>query len=241
MAIAGSRLLLEAASAVTYVTDAYLQGRYPAPAGAIVSAFSDVALSTESFRKRPRSAGEFGDAPARLLFAGTMEQSYKGLDTLLAALALLRSEGRNIVLRIAGSGRLDQSVAANIARLGLGGSALLLGRLDRAELAREMEASDLFVLPSRTEGLPRAIIEAMARAMPVVASAVGGIPELVPPRHLVADGRPESFARMIAACLDEPKRLAAMSAENLAFARRFARPEIERKRRDFYEGFRALL
>jgi glycosyltransferase involved in cell wall biosynthesis len=241
IAVAASRRLLESASAVTYVTEGYLQGRYPPPAGALVAAFSDVALSESSFRTGPRSAGDFGGDRARLLFAGTMEQNYKGIDTLLAALALLERQGRRISLRIAGTGRLKGAVAADIARFGLDGTAVLLGRLGTAELIGEMEACDLFVLPSRTEGLPRAIIEAMARATPVVASAVGGIPELIPTQYLVDDGTPESFARAIAARLDEPGRLAAMSAENLAFARKFAGPEIERKRRDFYEGFRALL
>ena len=101
------------------------------------------------------------------------------------------AKGREISLRIAGSGRLKEAVAANIDRLALGGSVALLGQLGQAELAREMEACDLFVLPSRTEGLPRSIIEAMARAMPVVASAVGGIPELVQAPYLVGDGRPD--------------------------------------------------
>ncbi|MDB5693145.1 MAG: hypothetical protein JWO81_2208 [Alphaproteobacteria bacterium] len=241
ISVAANHRLLEAASAVTYVTDDYLQSRYPPPSRAIVSAFSDVVLSRESFRARPRGAGDFGAEPARLLFAGTIEQNYKGIDTLLAALALLRRQGREVILRIAGTGRLTGSVAAAIARFELGGSVVLLGRLGHAELIREMEACDLFVLPSRTEGLPRAIIEAMARGTPVVASAVGGIPELVRAPYLVGDGRPESFARAIASCLDEPRLLAEMSAENLAFARKFAGAGIERKRRDFYEGFRALL
>jgi glycosyltransferase involved in cell wall biosynthesis len=241
IAVAASRRLLEGASAVTYVTESYLQGHYPPPAGALVGAFSDVALSEASFRARPRSTGDFSGDPARLLFAGTMEQNYKGIDTLLAAVALLERQGRKVSLRIAGTGRLKGAVAADIARFGLGGTVMLLGRLSTAELIREMEACDLFVLPSRTEGLPRTIIEAMARATPVVASAVGGIPELVPERYLVGDGTPESFARAIADCLDEPGRLPAMSAENLAFAHKFSGPEIERKRRDFYEGFRALL
>lgn len=241
IAVAGARRLLAEAAAVTYVTDAYLQSRYPPPAGAIVSGFSDVVLSGDSFRAQPRGAGDFRGAPVRLLFAGTMEQNYKGIDTLLAALALLRSEGRAVSLRIAGAGRLQESVAADIGRSGLDGIAVLLGRLGTDELIREMEDCHLFVLPSRTEGLPRAIIEAMARGTPVVASAVGGIPELIDERHLVADGTPHAFARAIAACLDEPGRLASMSAANLAAARRFAGPEIERKRQDFYQGFRALL
>ena len=241
ISVAANRRLLEAASAVTYVTRDYLQSRYPPPAQAIVAAFSDVLLSEESFRARPRRAGDFGAEPARLLFAGTIEQAYKGIDTLLAALASLRRQGRDVRLRIAGTGRLKGSLAANISRSELGGSVVLLGQLGKAELVREMEACDLFVLPSRTEGLPRAIIEAMARATPVVASAVGGIPELIPARHLVGDGEPESVRAHDRILSNSPRRLAAMSAENLAFARTFAGPGIERRRQEFYEGFLALL
>jgi glycosyltransferase involved in cell wall biosynthesis len=233
--------LFAAASAITYVTDAYLQSAYPPPFHALTSAFSDVLLSDKDVRERPRSIGEFQADPARLLFVGTMEQNYKGIDTLLTALSLLRAKGRRIDLHIAGTGRLMAEVRCQTTRLGLEGCVTFLGQLSQADILTEMDHCHLFVLPSRTEGLPRSIIEAMARATPVLASAVGGIPELLPPQHLVATDDPKEFAIRISGCLDDPELLARMSSENLVAVRRFAGPSIERRRGAFYEQFLAIV
>lgn len=237
--IAGKRLF-RAASAVTYVTERHLQGRYPAAPHAVTAAFSDVTLSGDDFASAPRLPRDLSATPARLLFAGTMEQRYKGIDTLLAALAILKAQGRGASLRIAGQGRLRRSVQDQIVQLGLDGRVVLLGQIGRAELLRELDECDLFVLPSRTEGLPRTIIEAMARATPIVATAVGGIPELLPPECLVEPDDPQALAATLTACLSQPALRAAMSNRNLAAAERFTAANLDPIRRSFHFAFRAL-
>jgi phosphatidylinositol alpha-1,6-mannosyltransferase len=237
--VAGRRLF-RAAAAVTYVTHRHLQGRYPAAPHAVTAAFSDVILSQEDFTSGPRLPRDLSTTPARLLFAGTMEQNYKGIDTLLAALAILKAQGREASLRIAGQGRLRRSVQDQIGQLELDDPVVLLGQIGRAELLRELDECDLFVLPSRTEGLPRSIIEAMARATPIVATAVGGIPELLPPECLVAPDDPELLASRLAACLEQPALRAAMSKRNLAAAERFTAVNLAPIRRKFYLAFRSL-
>lgn len=238
---AAVRRLFAAASAVTYVTRSHLQGLYPGVPHAITSACSDVALAESDLRANPRPAAAITGRPARLLFAGTMEQKYKGLDTLLNAAAILKREGFELDLRLAGTGRLKAEIEAQIARLGLKDSAALLGRLERSELFDEMDACDLFVLPSRTEGLPRAIIEAMARAAPVIASGVGGIFELLPSDCLVEPDDPRALADSLAECLARPERLAAMSERNLDEARKFTTGQTEPIRRRFYSSFRSIV
>ena len=238
---AAARRLFAAASAVTYVTRRHLQERYPAAPQAIVSACTDVALSEADLAARPRPAGSVPHRPARLLFAGTMEQRYKGIDTLLAAVFAMKAEGCAVALRLAGTGRFDRAVQTRIAELGLEDSVTPLGRLSRAELLAEMDQCDLFVVPSLTEGLPRTIIEAMARGAPIVASAVGGIFELLPPQCLVEPGSPPALADKLSECLAQPERLAAMSERNLREARNYTDTRTDPIRRSFYIAFRSLM
>jgi glycosyltransferase involved in cell wall biosynthesis len=94
------------------------------------------------------------------------------------------------------------------------------------------------VLPSRAEGLPRVIVEAMARALPCIASNVGGIPELLAAEDLVAPNNPQVLAAKIAEVLGDNARLSRMSARNLEKSQQF-RPEIlERRRTEFYSYLR---
>ena len=241
LSLAGGRRLFAAAAAVTYVTRSHLQERYPAAPDAVTSACTDVALSEADLVAGPRLAADMPHRPARLFFAGTMEQRYKGIDTLLAAVAILKAEGRAVALRLAGTGRFEGSVQAQIAKLGLGDDVALLGQLGRAELLAEMDRCDLFVMPSRTEGLPRSIIEAMARAAPIVASAVGGIPELLPADCLVAPEDPRGLADKLSECLASPESLASMSERNLLEARKYTDSETDPIRRSFYRAFRSLI
>jgi glycosyltransferase involved in cell wall biosynthesis len=92
-------------------------------------------------------------------------------------------------------------------------------------------------MPSRMEGLPRAMIEAMARALPCLGSTVGGIPELLSSEDLVAVGDAPGLAKKIHEVLADPARMSRMSARNLEKAREYAEAPGER-RLAFYREFK---
>lgn len=108
--------------------------------------------------------------------AGRLEQQ-KGQDVLLEALAELRRRGLEFVAALAGEGVLRASLEERTRALGLEAHVRFLGQVD--ELGPLLAAADAVVLPSRWEGLPLVLLEALARGRPVAASAVGGIPEVV--------------------------------------------------------------
>ncbi|MDR7555336.1 MAG: glycosyltransferase family 4 protein [Armatimonadota bacterium] len=112
------------------------------------------------------------------LFVGVLER-HKGVDVLLDAFAGVLGRIPAAELWIVGEGPRRAELEAQAARLGVWRQVRFLGARPRAELLALMDRARLLVLPSRSEGLPRVIIEAMARARPVVASRVGGIPEVV--------------------------------------------------------------
>ena len=113
-------------------------------------------------------------------------------------------------MRIVGAGRLRPALQQQAGAVGLGASCEVNGQLDRHDVRRALDAADLFVLPSLTEGLPRALLEAMARGLPAVASDVGGIPELLASEYLVPPGQPQPLAETIHRLMtSEPVRSAA--------------------------------
>ncbi len=113
------------------------------------------------------------------LFAGRCYPRQKGLEVLLHAMARLPPEGR-LRLRIVGEDWGGYAVVESLTReLHLQDHVTLVGRLDRPALLREFARADLFVLPSLFDSFPIAILEAMAAGLPVVATRVGGVPDVV--------------------------------------------------------------
>lgn len=233
-----TRALCRAAVACGYVTQAALQRRYPAGAGAFSAAFSDVILADEDFRGAPRDGGDFRRA-ATLVHVASLATRCKGTDVLIEAVARCRAAGLPLRLRIAGEGRHRGELEALARRRGVAAAVCFLGQLTcgRAVLD-ELDRADLFVLPSRAEGLPRALIEAFARGLPAVASRVGGIPEILAEEWLVAPDDADDLAQKITRAVQHPRLLAQMSAENLRRAQAFRGSVIAGRRREFYEYIR---
>ena len=135
----------------------------------------------------------------------------KGLDVLVDAVALLQRDLPEIEATIIGDGPERAALEQRIARLGLARRVHLAGHHD--DVAAALAGLDLFVLPSRSEAFPNAVIEAMASALPVVATDVGGVPEMVEHGHtgiLVPPERPDRMAAAIHELAAQPDRAWAM-------------------------------
>ena len=104
----------------------------------------------------------------------------KGLVYLLDALKLIREKHPNTRLKVYGEGPLRDELMAHAKGLGLDGGDIFVGAFtSRDELSRLMSETDIFVMPSILEGQPVSLVEAMAYGRPMVATTVGGIPELI--------------------------------------------------------------
>ncbi|MEO5887719.1 MAG: glycosyltransferase family 4 protein [Anaerolineales bacterium] len=103
----------------------------------------------------------------------------KGYEDLISALKLVIDEDKRVYCLIAGEGELRQKLETQIESIGLTKHIILLGHLPRREVLSLMEAGDIFVMPSRSEGTPIALLEAAALRKPILATSVGGIPELL--------------------------------------------------------------
>jgi colanic acid/amylovoran biosynthesis glycosyltransferase len=116
--------------------------------------------------------------PLALVCVGRLSPE-KGQLGLIAALKRIRDAGHDVTLTLVGDGPSRALVDAAIATMGLHDAVRLTGRLDEAATLEAIAAADVLVLPSFMEGLPVVLMEAMALGIPVIASRVAGIPELV--------------------------------------------------------------
>ncbi|MBI4349723.1 MAG: glycosyltransferase family 4 protein [Elusimicrobia bacterium] len=182
--------------------------------------------------------------PARsrtTLLAVSRIAAYKGLDTLALAFASLKDRRPGLRLEVYGPDQTGGRFARFVRRLGLGGRVELRGDRPEREVDRALARCEAFVLPSRQENLPMALLEAMAAGRPIVACRVGGVPEAV--RHgrealLVPPGSPAALGRALRSLLERP-----------ALARRLGRAAARRARRftwrnvatNYLEAYRTLL
>lgn len=234
------------ATAIHYLTSQALQRRYPPAGRAYAVGFPDVMLEnagvpTDTIQDRHRRLGEFSSqnpkdgSPIRIGFIGTFARMYKGADTLLHAAALC--QGRlNFQFSMVGGGHYLPEMKALAAKLGIAERVEFHGEISSGRSIFEfLDSIDLFVMPSRAEGLPRALVEAMSRGCPCIASAVGGIPELLEPSDLVPPNSPEALAKLILQVAADSNRLLAMSERNLAKAAQFSPQTLNESRRAFLE------
>lgn len=244
------------AACAAYVTRETLQRHYPPPPGRFTTHYSSIELGEDAFvsaTRDPAAARARRAGGATLLFIGTFEQLYKGPDIALQALALCHRRGLAAHLRLCGDGRHRGEMEQLARQLGLAESTTFLGQVPSATVRAELDAADLFISPSRQEGLPRAVIEALARGVPTIASAVGGTAELLPADELIAaldvDARSRGaaathraaheLAEKISTLLADDQRLAEMSARNLQTAGEYRESLLRRRRREMYQALRA--
>lgn len=145
---------------------------------------------------------ETGEPPGYLLFVGRL-RIRKGVEVLLEALRDLR----DVRLLIAGDGEHREALERKTAELGLGSKVRFLGRCDAARVRGLLKGAAALVVPSTYEGMPLVVLEAMESGVPVVASAVSGIPEVVEDGRtgwLVAPEDPQGLARALAEVLNRP-------------------------------------
>ena len=143
----------------------------------VANAVADTHLSLSSDERNGLRRTLVGDEKRPLLISVGRLTTQKGFPDLLTAFANIRQSIPDAALIIAGTGEDYDALAAQIQTLGLSGHAHLLGRRD--DIPQLLAASDVFISSSHWEGLPIAVLEAMSAGLPVVATAVGEIPQLL--------------------------------------------------------------
>lgn len=129
-------------------------------------------------RRAARSKLGIADDTPLVAFTGNLVP-VKGLQYLIEAAANLIESGRKITVVLIGNGPQESALRALCSRKKISAHVLFAGNCPPARVAEWLAASDVFCLPSLSEGCPNVVLEALSCGRPVVASAVGGVPELV--------------------------------------------------------------
>ncbi|MGH8707234.1 MAG: glycosyltransferase family 4 protein [Burkholderiales bacterium] len=173
-----------------------------------------------------------------VLFVGRVERG-KGIFDLLDAVCALRSSIPGIRLVCAGEGDL-QAVARYAERLGIGEAVELTGWIGPADKQSWMRRAAVFVLPSYAEGMPMSLLEAMAAGLPVVATRVGGIPDVLADGvhgFLFTPGDTAQLERLLRSLMRDPElgnRMARAARE--AVRLHFSPDQVVRQLEEIYAG-----
>jgi glycosyltransferase involved in cell wall biosynthesis len=231
-----TRAAVRRARAVLYVTRFFLQRQYPTRARSV--AVSDVELpDPDPATLAERVARiESRRRPLRIGLIGSVGPRYKGIDTCLEALARVRERLGAFEFHVLGPG--DPNAYSRLARaLGLERHVQFCGALPAGAAVRQwLDSVDIYVQPSRTEGLPRSLLEALSRGCPALGSRVGGIPELLESRCLHPPGDAEALGRLLLETA-VPERMLELAQRNFCLASEFAATKLDRLRRDFWASF----
>lgn len=203
-----------------YVTRAFLQNRYPCRGKTL--AWSDVQLEipTASLREaRLQKCAAFStENRITLATIGAVDVHYKGQIYVLKALALLKSEGLHFRYKLIGGG--DQTSLLQYAQnLGVCEMVEFTGNLTHEQVFAALDEVDVYVHPSLTEGLPRAVLEAEGRGCAVIGTRVGGMPEIVRKEDLFGKKDVRGIARLLRGFTAE--KLMQEAQQNMDFVEMF--------------------
>lgn len=219
---------------VLYVTKNYLERRYPTKGKWIDC--SDVQLpqiNDDVLKKRLRKIKETPSVKK----IGTLAQvdvRYKGQEYVIHAIKILKQKGIRIVYELAGSGKNDYLKKVAL-KDGVADQVHFIGNLPHDEVFEWLDSIDLYIQPSKQEGLPRSVVEALSRACPTLGSQVGGMDELLSETCIFDKGNVEQIVKKILN-IDE-EFLEKNAKQNFENSFNYEKGKLTNKRLSFYEQF----
>ena len=221
-----------------YVTEQFLQNRYPCNGKSI--GCSDVLLDETNDTVLQNRIKKIREHKGKYIIATTaaINVKFKGQQYVIKALGELKKRGiNNFEYQMAGSG--DKSFLEKEAgKYGVSDCVKFLGTLPHDKVFGWLDTVDLYIQPSRQEGLPRAMIEAMSRGLPAIGAKTGGIPELIEEQYIF--DRNHKITDGIVKCLESINKdeLEKQAVKNFETAKKYNKDLLKKRRADFYKMFR---
>lgn len=227
--------LMKDVTHTVYVTNEFLQSRYPSPGKSI--GCSDVelqAIDNDILSSRLAKIRET-KATLKLATIAAIDVAYKAQADVINAIALLKKQNVFFEYDIIGQGNPDilQNLIDN---LEVNDLVHLKGSIPHDQIFEVLKEIDIYIQPSLVEGLPRAVVEAMSMACPVIGSDAGGIPELIPLDSIYPKGDIDAMADLLVKV--DQEFLARNSKINFQTAKEYQKGSLDFKRIQFYNQFK---
>lgn len=231
------------ANGVACVTEHYLQTHYTSKRiDAFFANYSSLALHKSfytSSRQHP------GDKEFVISHVCTQVQynGRKGYNEIIEAMRILKDRNLNVRVDFAGPDYHNGILLlTNLAKkLGVEDRVKFIGGVNRLQLSNYLEASDIYVMPTWAEGLPRVIIEAMAKGLPCITTPVSGNPELVSEHFLVKYSDIKTLADRIEELINNKDLYEQTSNENFKRSLQYEASILENRRDEFYSNLKACI
>lgn len=223
-----------------YVTKKFLQTRYPTEGQNtnISNVHLDHLDELNLLNRLKRIETYTKEQIFQIVTVASVEVRYKGQETVIKALAELKKQGhQEFRYHLIGGG--DNSFLTELAdRLGVSDQIFFYGSLNHEKVMKFLDNCDIYIQPSKQEGLPRALIEGMSKGLFCLGTHVAGIPELLDKDMLFSTKR-NSYLEIVALLLKKDKQLYRNQAiRNFNEAKKYETTILEQKRKDFFELFK---
>ena len=170
-----------------------------------------------------------------------MNDDRKGEDIVLQVVKKLNDLGLDVNVKFIGDGTKRKDYERLAHNLGIQNKAVFLGLLSCAEdVRKELLNSDCFIFPTKAEGLPRGILEAMAVGLPVVSTPVGGIPEIIERENLFSPNNIDGFVQILKKWFENPLLMNIVSEKNFKKSLEFENSILQKRRSSFYSKLKNL-
>ncbi len=236
------------ANGASYVTRYVLQEKYPSYARVHGESRDHFETYYSSIDLYPDFIGQpkiYSDEQKTFVISHTANKSastVKGQDVLIKALGHVVAKGWNVNVVFIGDSEIKEQYYDLAKECGVRDRIRFTGMLAGKEnLRKALIATDLFVLPTKAEGLPRAIIEAMAVGLPCISSPVDGVPELVKSEYLVEQSDDKALAEKIISLISDKEQMSRMSKENIEVAKEYLHEKLSVRRTAFYKKLYTLV
>lgn len=223
-----------------YVTENFLQKRYPAKGYSIAcsNVFLPIIEEKVLINRIEKIKKMNLDKKIKIGMIGALTSKYKGFDLAIKSTKELNNKYNNIELHILGGG--DASKWKKLAKKEkVSDKVFFDGTLPSGYPVFEwIDNLDIFIQPSKVEGLPRALIEAMSRGCPVVGSKAGGIPELLDERFIHKKGNYKDLTSKIMFLMSNKEIMIEQAKKNFETSKNYSKEVLDEKRTGFWKEFR---